>query len=412
MSSVIVVNNDLKDSIQEYAQIIDGATGNTDLSKAVDAHLPKTLDQAEITNKEELVQKIKAASSKETLAKLTDKEFEPTIYLLIHILALLSSMEAVLDDESSPIYKLILDINPTQPLSIRDRKSIKSSSILSILSTIFNLLPSASKVRVSVLKTILNVLKTSGVDFQSVEDNLGANIVNWLKSSQAQDSEIETIFWEFINLDTFFSQKSLQLIKEFTHVYPVSANELNQLIEFALRSKVVDVSFLVNNNVAEALKKALSSSSDALPQLFSKYVKGELIAVDDIPSNLPKEFIYQKSKILSLAKFFAENSTQSSEHNQIIFTYKEIPLVSNHLEFEELLIEAIKAGVIEGKLNQIDETFNLSRVNRFIIAGDDTAIAQGWESIRQALQQWSLSLNNVDEIVRQTREQIVNGGSN
>ncbi|CAK9440272.1 uncharacterized protein LODBEIA_P43720 [Lodderomyces beijingensis] len=407
MASVIVVDNDLKDSIQEYAQIIDGVTGTSEFSKSIDSHIPKTLDQ-QLSNKPELFNKIQKVSTAENLRKLTDKEFEPTIYLLIHILSALTSTDSVLNNAQSPIYHLILTINPTQPLSLRDRKSIKSSTVLSILSTIFNLLPKDSKVRIYVVQEILKVIKTSGVEFSSIQDNVGSNLVNWLNLSNAQESEIKSIFWDFIALDPLYSLTSLKLIKDFTHRYTVAEQELAKLIEFALRSKVVDVSFLVNNNVAKALH---ASSTTGLSQLFLKYVKGETIQAQGVPSDLPQEFIHQKSRILSLAKFFAD-SKQSSSHDDIVFSYKEIPLVSSHLEFEKLLVEAIKAGVVEGKLNQIDETFSLSRVNRFIIAGDDAVIAQEWENVKVALQQWSQSISNIDEIVRQTRENIVNGGAN
>ncbi|KAI3403638.2 hypothetical protein KGF56_003565 [Candida oxycetoniae] len=410
-SSIIVVDNGLADSVKEYAQIIDGVRGNDEFSKSVESHLLKRSgdDQVEIGDKRELYEKIKQASTAEVLGKLTDKEFEPTIYLLIHVLAELTSVEAVLSDESFAIDRLVVSINPTHPLSLRDRKSIKSSSVVSILSTIFNLLPQASKVRGQVLKEILKVLETSGITFSSVQENLGSNIVSWLKSSNASESEIKAAFWDFIALDSLYSLKSLHFIKNFTHSYSLTENELTKMIEFALKSKVVDVSFLVNNNVA----KALDSFNDCkLSQLFLAYVKGELIQIENIPSNLPQEFIHQKSKILSLAKYFADSITLKEDHDGILFTYEEVPNISSELEFQELIVEAITAGIVEGKLNQIDNTFSLSRVNRFVIAGDNSAIAQSWEIVKAVLQQWSQSISNIDEIVRQTRENIVNGGTN
>ncbi|KAI5953919.1 hypothetical protein CANMA_004758 [Candida margitis] len=409
MASVIVVDNDLKDSIKEYAQVLDGLNGSTELTTKVDSLLPKEQDQA-ISNKQELSTILKQASTAETLKNLTDKEFEPTIYLLIHILTELEGTDAVLNDESSAIYRLILAINPQQPLSLRDRKSIRSTSVLSILSTIFNLLPSGSKTRIYVIKEILNVIQTSNIEFNAIEDNISENLVNWLQESNASENETKQIFWDFIALDTGYSLKSLNFIKSFTHSFAVSESEVEKLTKFALLSKVVDVSFLVNNNVASALKNGGSK----LTQVFSQYVRGQILSTEDIlaaDSSLPSQFIHQKSRILNLAKFFASKSL-SSEHDDIVFKYSEIEIASDSVELEELLVEAIKAGVLEGKINQIEETFYLTRVNRFILAGDEEANVENWNLVKKALQQWSDSITNIDDIVRATRENLVNSSAN
>lgn len=409
MASVIVVDNDLKDSIKEYAQVVDGLNGSTELATKANSLLPSQQDQA-ITNKKELYTTLQQASTVETLSKLTDKEFEPTIYLLIHILSELDSIDAVLNNESSPIYNLVLSLNPQQALSLRDRKSIRSTSVLSILSTIFNLIPKTSKTRIYVIKQILKVIKTSEIEFNAIEDNISANLVNWLQESNALEDEIKGIFWDFIALDKSHSLKSLNFIKTFTHDFAVSESELAKLIKFALVSKVVDVSFLVNNNVASALK----NSNDKLSQLFTNYVKGEILSIEDVSSadsSLPADFIHQKSRILNLARFFARKSL-SSDHDDIVFKYSEIENVSSSIELEELLVEAIKAGVLEGKINQIDENFFLTRVNRFILAGEEEANVENWNLVKNSLQQWLDSITNIDDIVRTTRENLVNSSAN
>ncbi|KAI5907116.1 Eukaryotic translation initiation factor 3 subunit M [Candida parapsilosis] len=409
MASVIVVDNDLKDSVREYVQVVDGLNGNTELATKVESLLPSQQDQA-ISNKSKLFTILQQASTAETLKHLTDKEFEPTVYLLIHILSQLDSIDSVLINESSPIYNLLLTINPKQPLSLRDRKSIRSTSVLSVLSTIFNLIPRDSKTRIYVIKQILKVIQTSDVEFNAIEDNISGNLVNCLKECNAKDDEIKEIFWNFIALDKGYSLKSLNFIKSFTHEFTVSESELTKLIKFALESKIVDVSFLVNNNVASALKK----NNDKLTQLFAQYVRGETISTDDISaadSSLPVSFIHQKSRILNLARFFASKSL-SSDHDDIIFKYSEIETASNSTELEELLVEAIKAGVLEGKINQIDETFYLSRVNRFILAGEDEANAENWNLVKRALQQWLDSIRNIDDIVKATRENLVKSSGN
>ncbi|EGW33154.1 uncharacterized protein SPAPADRAFT_50067 [Spathaspora passalidarum NRRL Y-27907] len=399
MASVIVVDNELKDSVKEYGQIIDGIQKSTEFSQSI----APFLTSAEITNKEELLTKINAVSTSETFKKFTDKEFEANFYLFIHIASELSSRDQVLDNAESPVIKTLLEVNPSQQPSLRDRKSIKSTTVLSILTIIFNLLPESSKTRIYIIDQILNVASTSGIEFNLIQDNIGSNLISWLKKAGAQESEIRSVFWRFVTLDSKFTNESLQLIKTFTTEYQVGAEELNQLVHFALSSKIVDVSFLVNNNVAQALNQQTPVAS-----LFKKYVHGEIVTASEVPAELPADFIVYKSKILNLAKYFADASL-SPDHDAIVFKYSEIPNIQSSTEFEQLLLEAIKAGVVEGKLNQVEEVFYLSRVNRLIIAGEDNTKA--WAAVRETLQQWKNSLTNINDVVKAARENIVNSGN-
>ncbi|RLV95825.1 Eukaryotic translation initiation factor 3 subunit M [Spathaspora sp. JA1] len=397
MASVIVVDNELRDSVKEYGQIIDGIQKTTEFSQSIAPFL-----QAEdITDKAELLTKINEISTSETFKKFNDKEFEAAFYLFIHIVSELSSREQTLDNVESPVFKTLLEVNPVQQPSLRDRKSIKPITVLSILTIIFNLLPETSKTRIYIISQILNVVSSSGIEFSLIQDNIGSKLISWLKKAGAQESEIRTIFWRFITLDNKFTKESLHLIKSFTTEYQVTSGELNQLINFALSSEVVDVSFLVNNNVAQALNQEQTPAST----LFRKYVHGEIVSATE---ELSSDSINYKSKILNLAKYFADSSA-SPDHDDIIFKYSEIPNIQSSTEFEQLLLEAIKAGVVEGKLNQVEEVFYLSRVNRFVIAGEDNT--QAWAAVRETLQQWKNSLTNINDVVKAARENIVNSGN-
>ncbi|CAI5756972.1 unnamed protein product [Candida verbasci] len=399
MASVIVVDNDLIGSIKEYSSVIDNINNSNEFSSSL--NLPQSDSEL---NKQELFEKINNESNDEKFKKLTDKEFEPTFYLLIHILSELSTRDQVLNDFNSTIYKKLIKVTPSQPQSLKDRKSIKSTTILSIYSTIFNLLPTDSNTRIYILKEILKVIKASKIEFNLIEKNIGNNLIPWLKEANCNEEEIKELFWNFVQLDSNYSKKSLNLIKNFTHLYKITSDlELNNLITFALNSKTVDVSFLINNNVAECLK---SNSSNDLAKIFNKYIHGEVISESDFKEsiNLPKQFIIKKSKILALAKDFSNESNE-----RLSFDYKEIPNVESSFELEELLVDAIKSGVIEGKLNQVDEKFYLTRVNRFIVAGEDNE--KNWNDIKSTLQQWKESLNNINEVVKAARENIVNNSS-
>ncbi|KAF8001800.1 hypothetical protein HF325_004301 [Metschnikowia pulcherrima] len=399
MASVIVVENDLKDSVTEYSLIIDSVRQNTEFSSSLNEFLGD-----EITDKKKLATIILKASSKEVLTSLSNKEFEPAFYLLAYLIKELEGLtieQTLLRD--SQIVSFLKECTPTQQPSLRDRKSLKPTTVLSTFNTFFNLLPPTSASRIDILQTILSIVSETQTSFELIQSSIGDNLVSWLKAANASDEQVRSLFWSFISLDKSFSQKALDLIKAFTSEFTLSLEEVHQLIIFALSSSIVDVSFLVNNNVASALAQ---NSSDELVKVFVAYTHGNILT--SVPSPLTEEVIY-KSKILSLARFFVEN--EKSHKNT--FKYNDIPseLVSSTAAFERLLIDSIKAGVIEGKLNQVDESFCLIRVNRLILAGDEQKLAQDWEVVKATLLDWKHSLENINEIVVNAKDNIVNNNN-
>lgn len=400
MASVFVIENDVKDSVKEYGQIVDAAHQNTSFS---DSLKPYFADD-EITNKGELASTLFQASTKDVLGALSDKEFEPAFYLLVYLLSELEGTPIEqLVQKDSKVISLLKACTPAQQPSLRDRRSLKPATILSILNTFFNYVSVSSPVRISLVQLILNIVADTQINFALIQSSVGDNLIHWLQAAGASEEETKAIFWSFISLDSAYTMKSLELIKAFTAQFTLSKTELHQLIKFALSSSVVDVSFLVNNNVAAALQQ---NAGDELAQTFVDYTRGNFIA--SVPSLLPQETV-AKSKILALTRFFVENDNQSKTS----FKYSDIPseLVSSISEFEKLLIDSIKAGVIEGKLNQVDETFYLVRVNRFVLAGDNQKLAQDWETVKKALLSWKHSLDNINEIVLNAKENIVNNNN-
>lgn len=404
MASVIVVDNALKDSISDYAKVIDSIVGSDKFSKDLGSMISS--DSNEVSSKSELLDAIYGSSVASNLSNLTDKEFESTFNLIIHIAVSLEKSVDVISTENSEIIKNLLDCNPDKQPSLRDRKSIKSTTILSVLTTIFNLLPQNSSNRVFVLSKVLDVVEKSGIDFSLIQDNIGNNINSWLIAAGAPEQEIRTLFWKFISLDNSGSKKTLELIKKFTSTYNLSEAEFEKLALFALSSSVVDISFMINTNVGAALNE---NSGSEISNLFYNYAKGNLITA--VPLSVSDELglsIKNKSKILALAKFFSEDEKKD------VYSYSEIPngLASDPQEFELLLINSIKAGVIEGKLNQVEENFTLTRVNTFILAGDSENINKSWEGVRRVLIEWKSALENIDDIVKTSKENIVNNNSN
>lgn len=391
MASVIVVDSELSDSVKEYAGIIDAANQNTAFTDAVVPFFP-TKGSSEPTNRAELTKTIYDFLTPETYAKLLDKEYEALMNLLIHILINASrDFKLVIDDKNAPIYKLLEATVPAKQPSLRDRKVLKPTTIISVLNTLFNLLPESLATRVAILEYIFTVIDKLRLDFSLFEENIGHNLVQWLKAAQVPQDEISRVFWKFIELDTKHTLTLLNIIADFSKQFELDLAQLHSLIDFVLALEVVDVSFLVNQNVAKAIA---ANKNDAKVALFDHYVRGE-------PVQLTPEVV-AKSRILQVAKFFSDHP------EQVEYNYSDIP-VAQGAELEALLVQAIKAGVIEGKLDQVLEVFFLTRANKFIIAGTDHTA--DWATVKQALSQWKQALTGVNEVVKLTRESIVNANA-
>lgn len=138
-------------------------------------------------------------------------------------------------------------------------------------------------------------------------------------------------------------------------------------------------------------------------QIFVDYTSGKLLTT--VPSGLPLEPIVQKSKILVLAKFLIDND------DKLVFNYSDFPstLSESPEQFEMLVVNSLKAGVVDGRLSQSDQKFYLTRVNRLILAGHDNS--KNWDAVRRILNEWKNALENIDEIVNASRESIVNNNN-
>lgn len=401
MASVIVVENEIKDSVEEFSQIVNTVQQNTDFSESIKPFFNLA---GHITDKAGLAKQIWSVAKPEVLSKLPDREFEPVFYLLAYLTSELEqkSFETLLQKDA-PLVSLLIASTPEEKPSLRDRRSLKPTTVLSVLNTFFNFLPASSPTRIYFIELILKIVTDTDIDFALIQTSIGAHLVLWLAAAGAPETQIKSLFWQFISLDKQYTLESLYLIKKFTSQFSLTLEELHTMIGFALASPVVDVTFLVNNNVAQALQQ---NGSDEQVSIFDKYTKGELIS--SVPLSVSDNVI-DKSKVLALTRFFVESDNAGKN----AFKYSDIPseLASSQEQFEKLLIDSIKAGVIEGKMNQVDQTFNLVRANRIVLAGDKQQLAQDLNTVKKSLLEWRHSLDNINEIVRDAKDNIVNNNS-
>lgn len=379
--SVFVIDNDLASSVSELASIVDQVQQSTDYSQAVRPLVDASTQ--EITDKSALINQIYHASSPEIIAKLNDKEFEPAFNLVVYILSeLYGGLHQVLDADNDKLIQNLLACSPAQQLSLRDRKSIKATSILSELSLLFNLLPATSGFRTVVVQKIIDFVRALKLDYGYLQ-TFQTNLVPWLVQTGADSSTIRSIFYDFIELDSKSSLSSLKTIYNFTKQYEVSGEELERIIKFSLNSDIVDLSFMINVNMSHAIT---ANSNSPNVKLFADYLEGKPLKSDQFNS---LEF---KSSMLSLCRFFKSSGKYEFGFNEMLTGTDEV-----------LLINCIKYGLLEGKVDQVNEKFYLTRLNKFIL-GDQ--VEQDVSDVKQSLEAWKKSLIEVGSVVENFRENM------
>jgi len=78
-----------------------------------------------------------------------------------------------------------------------------------------------------------------------------------------------------------------------------------------------------------------------------------------------------------------------------------------HIPSEEVelwVIDVIRAGLVEGKLSQLNQTFLIHRSTYRSFGKSE------WEEVGVRLDNWKASLRNILEVVRGAREQVVAQG--
>lgn len=105
---------------------------------------------------------------------------------------------------------------------------------------------------------------------------------------------------------------------------------------------------------------------------------------------------FRKIRLLTLASLASSASNRELPYNVIA---RRLHIPSEEVEL--WVIDVIRAGLVEGKLSQLNQTFLIHR-STYRSFGK-----QEWEEVGARLETWKLSLRNILETVRSARESVV-----
>ena len=150
--------------------------------------------------------------------------------------------------------------------------------------------------------------------------------------------------------------------------------------------------------------QALRKTDPVLFELLEVFSAEQLDEYDDFreehegfleSQGLDTSILYRKMRLLTLASLAASSSSRSLPYQQISRALK-VPLE----EVEMWVIDIIRAGLVEGKLSQLNQTFLIHR-STYRVFGE-----KQWTEVSGRLDTWRSSLEIVLAVVRQEREKM------
>ncbi|KAF9199568.1 hypothetical protein BGZ49_010289 [Haplosporangium sp. Z 27] len=375
MDSTIFIDAPAQDQVAELATYISSLRG--DEQEALVKEITPLLEADKISE----ATKILLRESK-ALLEAPEKEFESAHNLLVAI-ALEDSDKAVLGQ----ILKNLIS-EPNQKTAIKFK----------VLSNIFNTVPANSPIRLEVFTTIVDLAVASddidlvlpqlqyvpswlsewGVGVEA-ERGLYLTLSDRLKETGNQYQSLEFLLKY---LTSFNGSSGLDSQKAQATRAVVESLALPEVLNFENLLKIDAVQNLKNEKVYELLSVFMSGNVQDYRELNNKNsgVTKEL--------GLDEDETLRKIRLLSLASLGSENLSRELSYQEIAKA-----LEIEETEVELWVIDVIRAGLVEAKLNQVSKVVI---INRSIYRTFGTA---QWQQLSQRLNGWKQSLAEILQVI-------------
>jgi len=316
-----------------------------------------------------------------TLLEAPEKEFEAAFNLLVAV-AIVDADKAVVED----ILKIVVS-EPTQKTALKFK----------VLSNVFNTLPANSPLRLSVFTSIVDLAVASD-DMDLILPQL-QYVPNWV-SEWGVGADAERILLLKLSdrlKETGFQYQSLEfLLKYLTNfngsdVSGQKATAARAIVESISLPEVLNFENLLKIDAVQGLK------SEKMYELLSVFMSGNVQDYRTLVGKhaglikelgLDEEETLRKIRLLSLASLGSENLARELSYQEIAKA-----LEVSEQEVELWVIDVIRAGLVEAKLNQVSKVVV---VNRSIYRTFGTA---QWQQLSQRLSGWKQSLAEILQVV-------------
>jgi translation initiation factor 3 subunit M len=274
---------------------------------------------------------------------------------------------------------------------------------LTILSTIFNIIPADGGSRYQVLQSILKVVRSTS-SFDAIRPQLG-NLEGWLNIWGVDDDKKRELYLQISDIakdageDEISYKYQLIALRTFT-AETASSQQARKLALQALKVALeapshFDFQDLTSLDAIQALRRSDAVYFELL-ELFTSESLDDFNDFNDehkgwIESEgFDKPALDRKIRLLTLA------SLAASTGQTRVLPYASIAkaLQISEEEVEMWVIDVIRAGLVEGKLSQMNKTFLIHR-STYRVFGDNQ-----WREIAARLDMWKTSLTGVLGVIR------------
>ncbi|KAF6226610.1 hypothetical protein HO173_012509 [Letharia columbiana] len=354
--------------------------------------------QAEITpllekgQKDEVLKKLVTAS--DVLNTAPEKEFIAAYNLLIHLVR-----------QSPNLDKFLPKICQNLSAPIKSSPNNGPGLALSILTTIFNILPPTNDTRYHVFLAVLRVVRSSS-SFELLRPQL-KNLDSWIAAWETDEEDQRKLYLEIANVAAEAgedAQSYLYLLRTLRAipVDEVSSPDSHNLAIRALKAALshpshFDFQDLTSSDPIQALRKSEPEWYELL-EIFNAELLDDyndfLESHDDFLSDasLDAAVLHRKMRLLTLASLAASTQSRSLPYQHIA---RALQIPSEDVEM--WVIDVIRAGLVEGKLSQLNQTFLIHR-STYRVFGE-----KQWTEVQGRLDTWRTSLEGVLAVVRQER---------
>jgi translation initiation factor 3 subunit M len=380
----MIVDGLLGDYVQEVSAYLDQLKGlEPGAEGGLEDATSKLMEDESPENQEETFKAI--AEQSNLLNKAPEKEFESAYNLVLHILTFSSKLTEILP--------ILLNNLTQQPPSFPNG----SLMVLSVLTNLFNILPVRSPLRYQVFDAILDFANKSSNGHLLV--NQLKHLPKWIEEWGVGDAEKQSIYFKVSQvLASLDSEASYNyLFDAVSCISPDAASGSVELTEKLVKLALVsDEIYDFDDILALSAVQKLKDNSADLYKLLEIVSSGDFNAFSSYNgkvSDVDMDAIVAKVKVLALANLAFQSSstiTYSSISSAIQVPEEEVEL---------WVIDAIRAGLVEGRLCQMEQRFDIHRATPIGKFGEEE-----WKEVSARLDKWKSSLREVYDVIRNARE--------
>ncbi|KAF1950705.1 PCI-domain-containing protein [Byssothecium circinans] len=395
-TTTLLIEGSFEELADELAQYIDNLKNSQgDTKSNIQAETAANLKE---NKKDEVLKKLVMGS--QALNQAPEKEFIAAYNLLIHL---------VRQSPNLPMFLPKICAHLSAPITSSPLNG--GGLALSVLGTVFNTLPEDhSEMRYHILLAVLRVIRATS-NFETLRPQL-KQLDKWLEEWEMDDSEDRKLYLAVSDVAADAGEDEqaytylLRALRTFSSE-EVSSTEARELSLRALKSALTHPAHFDFQDLTDLDSiQALRNSDPIYFQLLEIFNSDLLDDLNDFKdehdgwieeSGLDNAALNRKMRLLTLASIAASTGQARSLPYSSIAKALQIPSE----DVEMWVIDVIRAGLVEGKLSQLNQTFLIHR-STYRVFGDNQ-----WREVSSRLDMWRNSLQGVLQVIQAEKQRFI-----